>query len=125
MTCSSLTEKIEEALEAGKTYDCYMLQIVDRAGQEIGEGVNNAKGVIVAAYVMAGFGEAFNENTAARDVLVDDLWNLMNPPTEYVESEVCYCSGCQMGEGETTSCPGHQDVAITIRVLFLADLQAL
>lgn len=86
---------------------------------------NNAKDVIVAAYVMAGGDEAFNNDAAARDALVEDLWTLMNPPAEFVESEVYYCSGCQTGEDGSSYCPGHQDVDITIRVLFLSDLQAM
>lgn len=117
----SLIARSEAALTAaravGETYDAYTLRVVDSSGRVLPISTNNAKDILCAAYVILGGEEAFTEEPAARDACISDLWELMNPEPEYEESEVYYC--------DEEDCPGHQDVSITLTVLFLEDLEKM
>lgn len=66
---------------------------VDSDSNVILNGTNNIKEAIVLAYViMEG---DFDGNTGARDALILDLWELMNPDVTYAESDIYTCPyGC-------------------------------
>lgn len=66
---------------------------VDGDGNVILNGTNNIKEAITLAYViMEG---DFDGNTGARDALILDLWELMNPDVTYAESNIYTCPyGC-------------------------------
>lgn len=117
----ALIARSEEVLAAakavGETYDAYTLTLVDSSGRVLPISANNAKDILCAAYVILGGEEAFTEEPSARDACINDLWELMNPEPDYEESEIYYC--------DEEDCPGHQDVAITITVLFLEDLEKM
>lgn len=62
-------------------------------GEEVSEDVFNIRDCIVMAYVI--MDGAFDENEAARDQLISDLWMLLNPQIISRESDIYICpSGC-------------------------------
>lgn len=75
---------------------------VDGDGSIILNGRNNIKESIALAYViMEG---DFDSNTRARDDLILDLWELMNPAVTYLESDVYTCPhGCDSFDYECNS----------------------
>lgn len=75
---------------------------VDGDGSIILNGRNNIKESIALAYViMEG---DFDSNPGARDDLILDLWELMNPEVTYVEADVYTCPyGCDSFDYECNS----------------------
>ena len=66
---------------------------LDGNGNRVLNGMNNIKDCIVMAYVI--MDGDFDSDAAARDQLVLDLWEIMNPEITYRESEVYICPyGC-------------------------------
>lgn len=66
---------------------------LDGAGNVILNGMNNIKDCIGMAYVI--MGGDFDTNSRARDELIENLWELMNPSVTYRESDIYTCpNGC-------------------------------
>lgn len=66
---------------------------LDGNGNRVLNGMNNIKDCIVMAYVI--MNGDFDSDVAARDQLILDLWESMNPEITYRESEVYTCPyGC-------------------------------
>ena len=66
---------------------------LDGNGNVILNGMNNIKDCIVMAYVI--MDGDFDTNETARNDLVTDLWELMNPQVTYEESDIYTCPyGC-------------------------------
>ena len=77
----------------GNWADGTQIVYVDGSGNVIANGVNNIKYCIVLAYVI--MDGDFDSNKAARDDLITDLWELMNPQVTYQESNIYTCPyGC-------------------------------
>lgn len=64
---------------------------LDGNGNVILNGMNNIKDCIAMAYVI--MDGDFDTNTRARDDLIIDLWELMNPAVTYKESDIYTCTG--------------------------------
>lgn len=66
---------------------------LDGNGNVTLNGMNNLKDCIVMAYVI--MDGNFDSNESARDNLITDLWELMNPRVTYQESDIYTCPyGC-------------------------------
>lgn len=66
---------------------------LDGNGNVTLNGMNNIKDCIVMAYVI--MDGDFDSNETARDDLITDLWELMNPEVTYQESDIYTCTnGC-------------------------------
>lgn len=98
---------------------------VDGNGSIILNGRNNIKESIALAYViMEG---DFDSNTGARDDLILDLWELMNPEVTYVESDVYTCPyGCDSFDYECNSSEDYTTMSSyqTDGVGFYGDIKA-
>ena len=79
--------------EAGSWVDGAKIICVDGNGYLLSGKQNNIKDCLAMAYVI--MDGDFDSNTTARDDLIMDLWELMNPEITYKESEIYICSyGC-------------------------------
>ena len=77
----------------GSWVDDSKLIYVDGSGNPILLGANNIKDAIVAAYII--MDADFDQNVAARDALILDVWVMMNPDIIWEESDIYSCSsGC-------------------------------
>ena len=100
----------------GNYVDGSKIVYVDGNGNVILSGMNNIKDCIAMAYVI--MDGDFDTDIRARDDLIMDLWELMNPAVTYQESDIYTCGGgCgtasllpgEEGDPETV-CYGHKDV---------------
>jgi len=64
---------------------------LDGSGNVTLNGMNNIKDCIVMAYII--MDGDFDSNEGARDELIKDLWELMNPSVSYKESDIYTCLG--------------------------------
>ena len=80
---------------------------VDGEGNQLLFGANNIKDVIVLSYLFMDAG--FDGNEAARDALLCDVWQMMNPELVWEESEIYTCQGgC---EAYAYSCDSESDLS--------------
>lgn len=80
--------------EDGTWTDGYTITHVDKNGIQIASGANNSKDVIILIYLL--MQADFDSYTNARDKLLLDMWDLMNPDCTYDESDIYTCSvGCE------------------------------
>ena len=70
----------------GSWTDGFKIYYRDMDGNIIENGVNNIKDVIVLAYVI--MDGDFDTDPAARDALIGDLWELMNPGVTWEETDI-------------------------------------
>lgn len=79
--------------EAGSWVDGAKVVCADGNGNILACKQNNIKDCLAMAYVI--MDGDFDSNTTARDDLIMDLWELMNPKITYKESEIYTCPyGC-------------------------------
>ena len=78
----------------GSWTDGYTITHVDKNGVQIASGANNSKDVIILTYLL--MQADFDSYTNARDKLLLDMWDLMNPDCMYEETDIYTCTtGCE------------------------------
>lgn len=78
---------------AGNWVEGTKVVCVDGNGNVLSGKQNNIKDCLAMAYVI--MDGDFDSNTTARDDLIKDLWELMNPEITYTESDIYTCPyGC-------------------------------
>jgi len=78
----------------GTWTDGYTITHVDKNGVQIASGANNSKDVIILTYLL--MQADFDSYTNARDKLLLDMWDLMNPDCTYEETDIYTCTtGCE------------------------------
>ena len=81
-------------LEDGTWTEGYTITHVDKNGVQIASGANNSKDVIILTYLL--MQADFDSYTNARDKLLWDMWDLMNPDCTYDETDIYTCTtGCE------------------------------
>lgn len=86
---------------------------VDGSGRQLLLGANNIKDVVVVSYLFMDAG--FDGHEAARDELVWDVWQMMNPDLVLEESEIYVCQGgCETFH---YSCGSQSDLAEMERLM--------
>lgn len=76
--------------EDGTWTDGYKITHVDKNGVQIASGMNNSKDVIILTYLL--MQADFDSYTSARDKLLLDMWDLMNPDCTYEETDIYTCT---------------------------------
>lgn len=97
--------------EDGTWTDGYTITHVDKNGVQIASGANNSKDVIILTYLL--MQADFDSHTNARDKLLLDMWDLMNPDCTYEETDIYTCTiGCETvyyvcNDSATLTATGH------------------
>lgn len=104
----------------GSWTDGYTITHVDKMGVQIASGANNSKDVIILTYLL--MQADFDSYTNARDKLLLDMWDLMNPDCTYEETDIYTCTtGCETvyyccNDSATLNATGHTyESALTVQ----------